>query len=105
MGDKPYLQTGERSLLVERKLAENHLSYYPFYGRGYVQLTWKRNYQKYSDIFDQDMVAQPDLALKEPVALFVIVHGFKTGTFTERKITEYINEHSTDYKNARRCIN
>ena len=38
-------------------------------------------------------------------ATAVIVHGFKTGTFTERKITEFINEHATDYRGARRCIN
>ena len=27
-----------------------NFSYYPYYGRGYVQLTWDRNYKAYSDI-------------------------------------------------------
>ena len=39
------------------------------------------------------------------VALFALVHGFKTGTFTGRKITDYINRSETDFVNARRCIN
>jgi hypothetical protein len=33
------------------------------------------------------------------------VHGFKTGAFTGGKITDYINNHQTDFLNARRCIN
>jgi hypothetical protein len=51
------------------------------------------------------MVDNPDLALDPKVSLFTIVHGFKTGTFTVRKITEFINDSVTDYKNARKCIN
>jgi uncharacterized Fe-S cluster protein YjdI len=34
-----------------------------------------------------------------------LVHGFKTGTFTGRKISDYINQNHTDFTNARRCIN
>jgi hypothetical protein len=83
----------------------NNLHYYPFYGRGLVQLTWKRNYEMYRDILDVDMVNKPDLALDARVSLFVIVHGFKTGTFTTRKLSEFVDEEKTDYKNARRCIN
>ena len=33
------------------------------------------------------------------------MHGFKTGTFTGRSITEFINAGQTDFGNARRCIN
>ena len=33
------------------------------------------------------------------------MHGFKTGTFTGRKITDYIDAQKTDFVNARRCIN
>ncbi|MCI0538481.1 MAG: hypothetical protein L0Z50_25010 [Verrucomicrobiales bacterium] len=82
-----------------------NLRYYPFYGRGYVQLTWKRNYEKYGEILDVGLVGNPDLAMGPTVALFVLVHGFKTGNFTGRKIEDYINAGSTDYRHARRCIN
>ena len=84
---------------------KNNFRYYPYYGRGYVQLTWKNNYQKYSQILGVDMVNNPDLAMDHNIALFILVHGFKTGTFTGRKITDYITRSQTDFVNARRCIN
>ncbi len=84
---------------------KNNFRYYPFYGRGFVQLTWKNNYEKYSRILGVDMVADPDIAMRPNVALFVLVHGFKTGAFTGRKITDYIDEAKTDFVKCRRCIN
>ena len=51
------------------------------------------------------MVKKPDLAMNGNIALFVLVHGFKTGTFTGRKITDFINTNKTDFLNCRRCIN
>lgn len=84
---------------------KQHLRYYPYYGRGYVQLTWRNNYQKYTDILRNDLVIHPDLALESEIALFVLVHGFKTGTFTGRKISDYINNHHVDFEGARYCIN
>lgn len=84
---------------------EENLRYFPYYGRGYVQITWERNYEKYSEILGVDLVKNPDLAMNENVALFILVHGFKTGTFTGRKITDYIDQTKTDFVNARRCIN
>jgi hypothetical protein len=83
----------------------NNLRYYPFYGRGYVQLTWKNNYEKYSRILGVDMVSEPDIAMRPNVALFILVHGFKTGIFTGRKIADYIDQGRTDFVGARRCIN
>jgi predicted chitinase len=82
-----------------------NLRYYPYYGRGYVQLTWRNNYEKYSAILGVDLVTEPDNALDPKVALFVLVHGFKTGAFTGRKIGDFISEQQTDFINARRCIN
>lgn len=79
--------------------------YFPYYGRGYVQITWKTNYEKYSNILGIDLVNNPDLAMRPEYALFILVHGFKTGAFTGRKITDYINESKTDFINIRRCIN
>jgi predicted chitinase len=79
--------------------------YYPYYGRGYVQLTWKDNYQKFSTILGLDLVGTPDLAMNPNIALFILVYGFKTGTFTGRKMTDYISVHATDFYNARRIIN
>ena len=84
---------------------KKNLRYYPYYGRGYVQLTWKNNYAMYGQLLGIDLVNKPDLAMDPRNALFVLVHGFKTGSFTGRKLTDYVNNHSTDFLNARRCIN
>ncbi|MCD6387937.1 MAG: hypothetical protein J7L69_00905 [Desulfobulbaceae bacterium] len=90
---------------VSENWRKNNLRYYPFYGRGFVQLTWKNNYEKYSRILGVDMVSDPDIAMQPKVALFVLIHGFKTGIFTGRKITDYIDETKTDFVRARRCVN
>lgn len=82
-----------------------HLHYYPYYGRGYVQLTWKRNYDAYGKILALPLVDQPDLALEHGAALFVLVHGFKTGTFTNHKLVEYVSGPMVNFRAARYCIN
>lgn len=92
---------GDRAEEWRRK----NLNYYPFYGRGFVQLTWRRNYQIYSEILEKDFVGNPDGVLNENISLFILVHGFKTGVFTGRKITDYINDRQTDFVEARRGIN
>lgn len=79
--------------------------YYPYYGRGYVQLTWKANYEKYAELTGLDLVNSPDLAMDPQIALFILVHGFRTGAFTGKKITDYITAEEYDFVNARRCIN
>lgn len=97
---------------VKTKDLDNYLKthlpsskYYPYYGRGYVQLTWDYNYKKYGKLLGKDLLSHPELALDSEIALFVLVHGFKTGAFTTRKISEFINEYKTDFIEARRCIN
>lgn len=86
-------------------LRTHHADYYPYYGRGYVQLTWKRNYLKYQKLLAKPLVDNPDLALDPATAVFILVHGFKTGAFTGKKLTDYINDESVDFMSARRCIN
>ena len=57
---------------------ENLTDYAPYYGRGFVQLTWRSNYEKYRDILCIPLVDKPDLALEYSVSLFVLVNGFHT---------------------------
>ncbi len=86
-------------------LRERHPDYYPYYGRGFVQLTWKKNYEKYGRMLGKDLVANPSLALEPEISLFILVHGFKTGLFTGRTISDYVDAQKADFVNARRCIN
>ena len=105
MGNSSNISAVREAFWLSEEWRKRNLRYYPYYGRGYVQLTWENNYQKYSDILGVDLVGNPDLAMENDIALFVLVHGFKTGTFTGRKITDYINDFETDFINARRRIN
>jgi hypothetical protein len=87
------------------KAFQKTLRYWPYFGRGYVQLTWERNYAKYSRILGVDMVKNPHIATVPNVALFILVHGFKTGAFTGHTLERHVREGKTDFLNARRCIN
>ncbi len=84
---------------------KRNLRYYPYYGRGFVQITWKANYKKYSDIIGVDFVSKPDKVLNPKHSMFILVHGFKHGTFTGKKISDYIGNGKSDFIGARRCIN
>lgn len=74
-------------------------------GRGYVQLTWKKNYQKVKDQFGIDVVNYPDKALEPKLAAKIMIWGMNNGIFTGVSINRYINDSKTDYVNARRVIN
>lgn len=84
---------------------KKHYRYYPYYGRGYVQITWDYNYRAYSEKLGVDLVSAPDKALEPNNSLFILVDGFKNGVFTGKKLADYVNESGTDFYHARRCIN
>lgn len=79
--------------------------YTPYYGRGYVQLTWRYNYQKYSNLLNRDFVKHPDQVMEPDISLFIIVHGMKNGTFTGKKLSDYISGSHVDLYHARKIIN
>jgi len=76
-----------------------------YYGRGFVQLTWKSNYAKYGLILGIDLVNKPELACDPNVALFVLCHGMAKGLFTGLSLPRYVNAQKTDFINARRVVN
>ena len=63
--------------------------YYPYIGRGFVQLTWDYNYKKYSKIMGIDFVTHPDLVLEVKASAFILVHGMINGTFSGKKLSDY----------------
>lgn len=84
---------------------KNNLRYYPFFGRGFVQITWYENYLKYEKILDLQLTKNPSLVLKSNVSLFILIHGMIHGTFTGLSINDFINSQKTDFYNARKVIN
>src|SRR5690606_34845086 len=62
-----------------------------FYGRGFVQLTWQNNYRKMSEFLGVDLVSNPDLALKPEYATKILVYGMVNGSFTGKKLSDYIS--------------
>lgn len=79
-----------------------------FYGRGYIQLTWKRNYQAFTKILGIDLVSKPDKLITEPALSYrVAEYGMRHGTFTDgrHKLANYINDNKKDYVGARKIVN
>ncbi|MGI9513286.1 MAG: glycoside hydrolase family 19 protein [Anderseniella sp.] len=76
-----------------------------YYGRGYVQLTWKSNYETASKALGIDFVHTPDLVMQPDNAAFILFQGMKDGWFTGKGFDDYINDRQRDYWNARRIIN
>ncbi|MCK4835670.1 MAG: hypothetical protein KAT17_03500 [Candidatus Aminicenantes bacterium] len=76
-----------------------------YYGRGYIQLTWKENYEKYKKILKVDLVKDPDLALKPELSTKITFHGMINGTFTGKKLRDFFNKEEEDWYNARKIVN
>lgn len=71
-----------------------------FAGRGYVQITGRRNYHKASGIVGRDLVADPDIALDHDVAVQILIDGMTKGWFTGKKLADF-----TRYEDMRRVVN
>lgn len=76
-----------------------------YYGRGYVQLTWKANYAKMATLTGADLVGHPELALDPKIAALVMFEGMRSGLFTGVGLPRYFNDTTDDPVNARRVIN
>ena len=79
--------------------------YYPFYGRGDIQLTWEANYADWSKRLDMPLVQYPDMALQPAISARILVQGMMLGTFTHKKLADYIHGGACDFKEARRVVN
>lgn len=95
---KPVREMGGEPYLRKKK-------YYPYVGMGYVQLTWKANYEKASRKLGVDFVTNPTLLLKPQYAAKILVIGSKEGWFTGKKLSHYITLQKSDFVGARRIIN
>ena len=64
-----------------------NLRYYPFYGRGYVQLTWKANYERADKELELGgrLNGNLELALEPDIAAKIMVKGMQEGWFAGDK--------------------
>ena len=78
-----------------------------YYGRGYVQLTWKANYDTMSKALGlgDDLLIHPARVMEPEIAYNIMSYGMRKGSFTGKKLADYIKGATCDYKNARRIIN
>lgn len=87
-----------------------NLRYYPWYGRGYVQLTWERNYREMGRLLGVDLLGNLDLAMDPHVAAAIMFEGMtmaesSVGDFTGKCLEMYFNDTTDDPVGARRIIN
>ena len=76
-----------------------------FKGRGYVQITGRRNYTDWSRRLGVDLVGNPQMAQDPRIASRILVEGMMRGTFTGRGLGDYVGNGRADFVNARRTVN
>lgn len=85
---------------------------YKFRGRGYVQLTGRRNYELAKKKTGFDLVNKPDMALEPEVAVAILFDGMEEGWFTGRDLSDFVDEFDEaaeedlrEFVEARRIVN
>lgn len=82
-----------------------NLRYYPWYGRGFVQLTWEANYKKAGEKLGRDFLSDPDAVMDAGNSAAILVRGMMEGWFTSKALPTYVNPQASDYRQARRVVN
>jgi hypothetical protein len=81
------MQPVREAFWLSESWRKTHLRYFPYYGRGYVQLTWKNNY----DRADRELglggslSKNLDLAMDPAIAAKIMVKGMQEGWFCADK--------------------
>lgn len=76
-----------------------------FFGRGFVQLTHRENYERMGHRLGVDLVNKPTRAMRPDIAARILIIGMCEGTFTSKSLSDYIGRTRCDYVNARRIVN
>ena len=104
-----YHETAFTMLPISEYGSQSYLQskpYYPYYGRGYVQLTWEDNYRKMGTKLGVNLLgSNKDKALDPNIAAAVMYIGMRDGDFTGKKLSTYFSSSVDDPVGARRIIN
>ena len=95
---KPITELGSQKYLTQKR-------YYPYIGRGYVQLTWDFNYRKFGKLLNIPLLEHPELANEPETAWKILEVGMVQGLYTGKKLSDYLNDTEMDFYNARKIIN
>ena len=89
---------------------KKNLRYYPWYGRGDVQLTWETNYRKVDEEFGLGgaLILNPDKALETELSAKVLDRGLEKGWFGPKPLSAYLPKPigtKEQFEQARRTVN
>ncbi|WP_287716586.1 hypothetical protein [Microcystis sp. M31BS1] len=100
-GSRRYFDKYEPGTKLGRELGNTRSGDgYLYRGRGYVQITGRKNYARASLELESDLIGYPDRALNAALAAKILVVGCTEGWFTGKKLSDY-----PDYVNMRRVVN
>ena len=104
------MQPVREAFWLSENWRKSHLSYYPYYGRGYVQVTHKENYEKAGEEIQVDLVRKPDLALDPQNAARIMLVGMTDGWFRgdnqgRHTLARYFSRTVDDPVGARKIVN
>jgi hypothetical protein len=107
-----YLPRAKQLAYLQKK------KYWPYYGRGHIQNTWKDNYFKLSALWKEitgetvDFVRSPELLLQNRYSVPLTFEGFHRGIWTGKDEDDFIDdidesddEDLREFANARRIVN
>lgn len=108
------MQPVKEAYWLDEDWRKKHLRYYPWYGRGDVQLTWEDNYKKAGKAIGVDLISNPEKALDPAISVQILYRGMENGWFSGKKLSDYITPLTAsqtyasiqaEYRNARRIVN
>lgn len=76
-----------------------------WFGRGDIQITHERNYEKLGKRLGIDLVGNPSMALDPVVSAKIAIVGMLEGLFTGKKLVDYFSVTKDDPVGARSVVN